>query len=47
MLVQVAISADELLDDYQCFGFGHFLAFFQNLLEGTFVAELLEKVDIV
>lgn len=47
VLMQVAIATDELFDDDESFRLGHFLAFFEYVLEGAFVAELLEKIDVI
>ena len=45
--MQVAIAADELFNDDQSFGLGHFFAFLQYLLKRTFVTKLLKQIDVV
>lgn len=47
VLMQILIAADELLHYEDGLRLGHLLAFFEDILEGPFVAELLKKVDVV
>ena len=42
VLMQIFISADQLIDNNEGLGLWKFLSLLQNLLEGAFIAELLE-----
>ena len=47
MLVKVPITPDELLHDHQALTLGHFFSLFKDVLKGSFIAKLLEKVYVV
>lgn len=47
MLVEVPVASDKLLHDHEAFTLGQFFSLFKDVLKRSFIAELLEKVDVV
>jgi len=47
MLVEIPVAPHELLEDDEALRLGQFLTLLQDILEGAFVAELLEEIDVI